>query len=107
MANNFSTEDKVGESRKAASSPVGNLKVLRNVSSKMTLNEIKSCIGSLKGFKVQNKSEGIVSPYWGLFVQVEDKLPSKYLEKIRRVIYLEHFGDISNTTAQIELKKQR
>ncbi len=83
------------------SSPVGNLKVLRNVSSKMTLKEIKSCIGSLKGFKVQNKSAGIVSPYWGLFVQIENKLPSKYLEKIRRVIYLKHFGDISKPTSVI------
>jgi len=83
------------------SSPVGNLKVLRNVSSKMTLKEIKSCIGSLKGFKVQNKSVGIVSPYWGLFVQIENKLPSKYLEKIRRVIYLKHFGDISKPTSVI------
>ncbi len=83
------------------SSPIGNLKVLRNISSKMTLKEIKSCIKSLKGFKVQNKSPGIVSPYWGIFVQMESKLPSKYLEKIRRVIYLKHFGDISKPTSVI------
>ena len=87
--------DKGGESHKVASSPVGNLKVLRNVSSKMPLKKIKSCIGSLKGFKAQNKSDGVVSPYWGLFVQIENKLPSKYLDKIRRVIYLKDFGDIS------------
>jgi hypothetical protein len=84
-----------------ASSPAGNLKVLRNVSSKMTLKEIKSCIGSLKGFKVQNKSEGIVSPYWGLFVQTANKLPGKYLEKVYRVIYLKHFGNISKPTSVI------
>jgi hypothetical protein len=83
------------------SPPVGNLKVLRNISSKMTLKEIKSCIGSLKSLKVQNKSAGIVSPYWGLFAQVEDKLPGKYLEKIRRVIYLKYFGDISKPTSVI------
>ena len=81
--------DKGGESHKVASSPVGNLKVLRNVSSKMTLKEIKSCLVGLTGFKIQNKCNRVVSPYWGLFVQIENKLPSKYLEKIRRVIYLE------------------
>jgi len=79
--------------------PVGNLKVLRDVSSKMTLTEIKSCIRGLEGFKVQNKSAGIVSPYWGLFVQVANKLPSKYLEKIRRVIYLKYFVIFLNQRA--------
>jgi hypothetical protein len=67
----------------------------------MILKEIKSCIGSLKGLKVQNKNAGIVSPYWGLFVQIANKLPSKYLERIRRVIYLKHFGDISKPTSVI------
>jgi len=89
------------ESHKMASSPVDNLKVLRNVSSKMTLKQIKSRIGNLEGFKIQNKNAGIVSPYWGLFVQIENKLPSKYLEKIRKVIYLKHFGDISKPTSVI------
>jgi hypothetical protein len=93
--------DKGGESHKVASSPVGNLKVLRNVSSKMTLKEIKSCLVGLTGFKIQNKSDGVVSPYWGLFVQIENKLPSKYLDKIRRVIYLKDFGDISKPTSAI------
>ena len=72
---------------------IGNLKVLRNVSSKMTLKEIKSCLVGLTGFKIQNKSDGVVSPYWGLFVEIENRLPSKYLEKIRRVIYLKDFGE--------------
>ncbi len=93
--------DKGGESHKVASSPIGNLKVLRNVSSKMTLKEIKSCLVGLTGFKIQNKSDGIVSPYWGLFVQIENKLPSKYLDKIRRVIYLKDFGNISKPTSAI------
>ncbi len=84
-----------------ASSPVGNLKVLRNVSSKMTLKEIKSCLVGLTGFKIQNRSDGVVSPYWGLFVQIGNKLPSKYLDKIRRVIYLKDFGDISKPTSAI------
>jgi hypothetical protein len=84
-----------------ANSLVDNLKVLRNVSSKMTLEEIKSCIRGLKGFKLQKKNAGIVSPYWGFFVQIENKLPSKYLEEIRRVIYLEHFGDIPKLTSVI------
>jgi len=83
------------------SSAVGNLKVLRNVSSKMTLRQIRSCIRSLKGFKIQNERAGIVSPYWGLFVQIENKLPGKYLEKIRRIIYLEDFGDISKLTSVV------
>ena len=93
--------NKGGESYKVASSPVGNLKVLRNVSSKMTLREIRSCIGGLEGFKIQNKGSEILSPYWGLFVQTASKLPSKYLEKIRRVIYLKYFGDISKPTSVI------
>ena len=93
--------DKSGESHKVASSPLGNLKVLRNISSKITLKKIKSCIRSLKGFKVQNERAGIVSPYWGLFVHVEDKLPRKYLDKIRRIIYLKNFGDISKLTSVI------
>src|SRR4030042_2326726 len=93
--------DKGGESHKVVSSPVGNLKVLRNVSSKMTLKEIKSHLGGLTGFKIQNKSDGVVSPYWGIFVQIENKLPSKYLDKIRRVIYLKDFGDISKPTSAI------
>lgn len=93
--------DKGGESHKVASSPIGNLKVLRNVSSKLTLKEIKSCLVGLTGFKIQNKSDGVVSPYWGLFVQIENKLPSKYLDKIRRVIYLKDFGDISKPTSAI------
>jgi hypothetical protein len=84
-----------------ASSPVDNLKVLRNVSSKMTLKQIKSCIGNLEGFKIQNKNAGIVSPHWGFFVRIANKLPSKYLDKIRRVIYLKHFGDISKPTSVI------
>jgi len=84
-----------------ASSPVGNLRVLRSVCSKMTLKKIKSCIEGLKGFKVQNKRPGIVSPYWGLFARTASKLPSKYLEKIRRVIYLKHFGDISKPTSVV------
>ena len=96
-----SQDDKGGESHKVASSPVGNLKVLRNVSSKMTLKEIKSCLVGLTGFKIQNKSDGVVSPYWGLFIQIENKLPSKYLDKIRRVIYLKDFGDISKPTSAI------
>jgi len=84
-----------------ASSPVGNLKVLRNVSSKMTLKEIKSCLVGLTGFRIQNRSDGVVSPYWGLFVEIEDTLPSKYLDKIRRVICLKDFGDISQPTSAI------
>ena len=82
-------------------SQVENLKILGNISSKMTLRRIKSCIRSLKGFKVQNKNAGIASPYWGHFVQIENKLPGKYLEKMRRVIYLKHFGDISKPTGVI------
>jgi hypothetical protein len=93
--------DKGRESHKVASSPVDNLKVLRNVSSKMTLKQIKSCIGNLEGFKIQNKNAGIVSPHWGLFIRIANKLPSKYLDKIRRVIYLKHFGDISKPTSVI------
>jgi hypothetical protein len=81
--------------------PFGNLKVVRNVSSKMTLRQIRSRIRSLKGLEVQNERAGIVFPYWGLFVPVEDKLPRKYLEKIRRVIYLENFGDIVKPTSVI------
>jgi len=81
--------------------PVDNLKVLRNVSYKMEMEEIKSCVRSLKDFKVQNKGPEIISPYWGLFIQIANKLPSKYLEKIRRVIYLEYFGDISKPTSVI------
>ena len=81
--------------------PADNLKVLRNVSSKMTLKEIKSCIWMLKGLKVQNKRAGIVSPYWGVFAPIENKLPGKYLEKIRKVIYLKNFGDISKPTSVI------
>jgi len=84
-----------------ASSAGDNLKVLRSISSKMTVKEIKSCIRSLKGFKLQNKIAGIVSPYWGLFAHIENKLPGKYLEKIRRVVYLRHFGDISKPTSVI------
>ena len=84
-----------------ANSPVDNLKVLRDVSSKMTLKEIRSCIGGLEGFKVQNKGSEILSPYWGLFVEVANKLSSKYLEKIRSVIYLKYFGDISKPTSVI------
>jgi len=83
-----------------ASSPVGNLKVLRNISSKMTLKEIKSCIASLEGFKVQNKDAGIVFPYWGFF-RIDNTLLSKYRERIRRVISLKHFGDISKPTSVI------
>ena len=101
MADRITTEDKGEESHKVVSSSVGNLKVLRNVTSLMTLKEIKSRIRSLKGFKVQNKNAGIASPYWGLFVQIENKLPSKYFEKIRRVIYLKHFGDMSKPTSVI------
>jgi len=67
----------------------------------MTLKKIKSCIRSVKGFKVQDERAGIVSPYWGLFAQIKDKLPRKYLERIRRVIYLENFGDISKPTSVI------
>jgi hypothetical protein len=93
--------DKGGESHKVANSPVDNLKVLRDVSSKMTLKEIRSCIRGLEGFKVQNKGSEILSPYWGFFVQIANKLPSKYLEKIRRVIYLKYFGDISKPTSVI------
>ena len=92
--------DKGGESHKVASSPVGNLKVLGNVSSKMTLKEIKSCLVGLTGFKIQNKSAGFVSPYWGLF-QIANKLPSKYLDKFRSVIYLKDYGDISKPTSAI------
>jgi len=101
MANPITTKDKDRESYKVASSPVNNLKVLRNISSEMTLRQIKSCIRSLKDFKVQNRDAGIVSPYWGFFVQTENKLPRKYLEKIRRVIYLKDFGDISKLTSVI------
>jgi len=93
--------DKGGESHKVANSPVDNVKVLRDVSSRMTLKEIRSCIRGLEGFKVQNKGSEILSPYWGFFVQVANKLPSKYLEKIRRVIYLKYFGDISKPTSVI------
>jgi len=67
----------------------------------MTLKEIKSCIGRIEDIKVQNRGEGIVSPYWGLFVQIENELPGKYLEKIRGVIYLKHFGDIPKPTSVI------
>lgn len=84
-----------------ANSPVDNLKVLREVSSKMTLKEIRSCIGGLEGFKVQNKGPETLSPYWGLFVEAANRLSSKYLEKIRRVIYLKYFGDISKPTSVI------
>ena len=93
--------DKGGASHKVISSPVGNLKVLRKVTSLMTLKEIKSCMRSLKGLKIQNKKTGTVSPYWGLFSHIENKLPGKYLEKIRRIIYLEYFGDISKLTSVI------
>jgi len=84
-----------------ANSLVDNLKVLRNVPSKRTLRQIKSCIRSLKGLKVQNRDAGIASPYWGLFIQIANKLPSKYLDKIRSVIYLKDFGDISKPTSAI------
>ncbi len=67
----------------------------------MTLKEIKSCIGRLEDLKVQNRSEGIVCPYWGLFVHMESRLPGKYLEKIRGVIHLTHFGDIPKPTSVI------
>ena len=93
--------NKGGESYKVVSSPFGNLKILRNVSSKRTLRQIKSCIRSLKGLKIQSKNTRIVSPHWGLFIQTKNKLPSKYLEKIRRVIYLKDFGDISKPTSAI------
>jgi len=84
-----------------ASSPVDNLKVLRNVSSKMTLTQIKSCIGNLEGFKIQNKGDEIVSPYWGSFALVARRLPDKYLDKIREVVGLKHFGNISKPTSVI------
>jgi hypothetical protein len=93
--------DKGRESHKVVSSSVGNLEVLRNVSSKRTLRQVKSCIRSLEGLKVQNRDAGITSPYWGLFVQIANKLPSKYLDKIRSVIYLKDFGDISKPTSAI------
>jgi hypothetical protein len=89
------------ENHKVASSPVDNLKVLRNVSSKMTLKQIKSCIGNLEGFKIQNNDNGIVSPYWGFFALVARRLPDKYLDKIREVVGLKHFGDISKPTSVI------
>jgi len=84
-----------------ASLPMDNLKVSKQISSEMTIEQIKSCIRSLKGFKIQNKNGGMVSPYWGLFIQVANKLPRKYLEKIRRVIYLKHFGDVLKPTSVI------
>ena len=93
--------DNGGEQHKVTSSPFGNLKVLRNISSEITLKEIKSRIRSLRDFRVQNKGAGIVSPYWGLFVQPKSGLRGKYLEEIRRVIYLENFGDIVKPTSVI------
>jgi hypothetical protein len=84
-----------------ANSLVDNLKVLRNVSSKMTLRQIKSCIRSLKGLKVQYSDAGIASPYWGLFIQTANKLPGRYRDRIRSVIYLKDFGDISKPTSVI------
>jgi hypothetical protein len=90
-----------GESHTVARSPVGNLEVLGKVSSKMTLTGIKSCIRSLKTLRIQNKKPGIVSPYWWLFAQMENILPSKYLKKIRRVIYFEDSGDIPKPTSVI------
>lgn len=92
---------KSGESQRMTSTPFGNLKVLKNVSSKMALRQIRSCIRSLKGLEIQNERAGIVSPYWGLFVQIEDKLRHKYLEKIRSAIYLENFGDIVKPTSVV------
>ena len=93
--------DKGRDLDKAVSSPLDNLKALRNVSSKITLKEIKLCIGGIKGFKVLDKGEGIGSPYWGLFAQMENKLSSKYFDRIRRVVYLEDSGDISKPTSVI------
>ncbi|HUV42208.1 MAG TPA: hypothetical protein VMW23_10520, partial [Sedimentisphaerales bacterium] len=84
-----------------ANSLADNLKVLRNVSSKRTLRQIKSCLVGLTGFKIQNKSDGVVCPYWGLFIQTANKLPGKYLDKIRSVIYLKDFADISKPTSAI------
>ena len=80
---------------------LNNLGVLGNVSSKMVMEQIKSCIRSLQDFKIQTKGDGTVSPYWGLFVQIANKLPATYLGKIREVVYLKHFGNISKPTSVI------
>ncbi|KPK75224.1 MAG: hypothetical protein AMJ79_12085 [Phycisphaerae bacterium SM23_30] len=82
-------------------SPLDNLNVLRNVSSKMTLKKIKSCIRSLKEFRIQSKIIKNISPYWGIFTQIAKTLPGKYFEDIRRVVNLEYFGDISKPTSVI------
>ncbi len=80
---------------------LNNLGVLRNVSSEITPEQIKSCIRSLKKFKIQYINRGTVSPYWGLFIQAANKLPDKYLDKIRGVVRLKHFGDIQKPTSVI------
>jgi hypothetical protein len=81
--------------------PTGNLRALRKVSSRMTLKEIKSCIEGIEGLEIQGERVGTVSPYWGLLVQVKNMFPHKYLERIRRVIYLNDFGDIPKPTSVI------
>ncbi|MDH5610479.1 MAG: hypothetical protein OEY56_13455 [Cyclobacteriaceae bacterium] len=89
------------ELHKTTSLPMDNLKVSKQVSSEMTMEQIKSCIRNLKGFKIQNKNGGMVSPYWGLFIQEANKLPAKYFDKIREVVYLKHFGNIPKQTSLI------
>jgi len=89
------------ELHKMTSLSMDNLKVSKQVSSEMTIEQIKSCIRGLKGIKIQNKNGGMVSPYWGLFIQVANKLPAKYFDKIREVVYLKHFGNIPKPTSLI------
>ena len=78
-----------------------NLRVLRNVSSKMAMSQIKSCIRSLHDFTIQTKEDETVSPYWGFFIHIANRLPATYLRRIREVVYLRHFGDVLKPTSII------
>jgi len=84
-----------------ASSFLGNLELLRKVSSKMTMQDIRSCVKGLRDFKIQDTVSETVSPYWGLFIQTANQIPHKYLERIRRVVYLKYGGDIAKPTSVI------
>ena len=78
-----------------------NLRVIGNVSSKMAMEQIKSCLRSLHDFTIQTKGGEAVSPYWGFFVHIANRLPTAYLRKIHEVVYLKHFGEVLKPTSTI------
>jgi len=71
------------------------LALLHKINSRMNVDQIKSSFASVPGLEIQNGNDmSRTEPFWGIFKERVAGFKEVHLERVKRIINLDDFGDV-------------